>query len=148
VYSLEVAGGHSIAGVKGTDFIMEVDDNGVDTYTVKEGVVEVTSINDPSNKIELKDGDSVKVTAAGIEDNPYNWDALIEKYGLENLDISEPIETANIGGQIGDREETSKDVVTEKSAALESGKLPLDKIIIAIFGVIILALVYIKIRKK
>jgi hypothetical protein len=89
----EVEGGHSIAGVKGTDFIMEVhEETQLATYTVNEGSVDVWLKDDSSTKREVGAGESVQATEKGIEDNPYEWDALIEKYGLENLDLSEPIE--------------------------------------------------------
>jgi hypothetical protein len=80
--SFDVAGGHSISGRKGTDFIMEVDEETqIATYTVREGIVEVWLEDNPLTKREVGAGESVRVTEAGIENNPYEWDALLEESG-------------------------------------------------------------------
>jgi hypothetical protein len=80
--SFDVAGGHSISGRKGTDFIMEVDEETqIATYTVREGIVEVWLEDNPLTKREVGAGESVRVTEAGIEDNLYEWDALLEESG-------------------------------------------------------------------
>jgi hypothetical protein len=126
----EIIGSSSAGVVRGTNFIMEVDDNnGVDTYTVKEGIVEVTSINNPSDNRILNEGESVKVTAAGIADNPYDWDARIEEYSLDDYDLSEtpevepfdpidpdavnPTEIAYTGDLVGELEGPSGDIAVE-----------------------------------
>jgi hypothetical protein len=80
--SFDVTGGHSISGIKGTTFIMEVDkETQIATYTVSEGIVEVWLKDDPSTKREVGAGESVRVTETSIEDNPYEWDALLEESG-------------------------------------------------------------------
>jgi hypothetical protein len=91
--SFDVAGGHSISGIKGTVFILEVDkETRIATYTVNEGTVEVWLKDDPSTKREVGSGESVRVTETSIEDNPYDWDALLAESGWTDSDALKPSE--------------------------------------------------------
>jgi hypothetical protein len=68
------------------------------------------------------------------------WLDLVEQIGLDdNTEDELAQQLAEQGIYVAPPEEES---------TLESGKLPLNRIIIAVLGVIILPLVYIKIRKK
>ena len=87
--AFEVEGGHSIAGIKGTEFILQVDNDGTATYTVKEGIVEVSSMDNPSDKRDLNDGESAKVTNTGVENNTYEWDTLVKENGWKDWKYTE-----------------------------------------------------------
>jgi len=91
--TFEVEGGHSISSIKGTSYILEVDDETqIATYTVSAGRVEVWLKSDPAIKRELLAGDSARITESGIEDNDYTWDSLLTKYDWPDSDLPEAIE--------------------------------------------------------
>jgi hypothetical protein len=79
------------------------------------------------------------------------WLNLVEQIGLDdNTEDELAHQLAEQGIYVASPEEREfqESTVSEGHVALKSEKLPLDKILMGIFGVIILALVYFKIRKK
>ncbi len=86
----EVEGAHSITGRKGTVFAIEVGD-GVDVVTVKDGIVEVAPKNNPTAKTTVNRGESAKATVTSVSPNAYDWDALLKKYDVGELDTREPV---------------------------------------------------------
>lgn len=90
---VEIWNPYSSVAPRGTEYIIEVDkETHIATYTVREGIVEVWLKDDPSAKRKIAAGESARVTETRIEDKPYNWDALLEKYNWTDIDLSEPSE--------------------------------------------------------
>lgn len=78
---------HSVAGSRGTRFMVEAGEEGT-TYAVQEGLVQVRSKVGAST-LDVKAGESASATAAGIAPAPHDWAALAAKHGFEEGDVVE-----------------------------------------------------------
>lgn len=92
---IEEGGAHSITAIKGTKFFIEVSEEAA-TYTVNEGLIAVWKPEIPTLPSEVKAGESVRVTASGVETTTVDWDTLIAKYQLADQDHSEPTVVAPV----------------------------------------------------
>lgn len=89
-FEIEEGGGQSVAGSRGTKFLIEVNDASA-KYTVNEGIIDVWKKDKPLVKTEVKAGESVEAKISGVAKSSYDWDTLVEKYELANQDLSEPV---------------------------------------------------------
>ncbi|MEK7631090.1 MAG: hypothetical protein AAB417_03630 [Patescibacteria group bacterium] len=86
---IEEGGAHSITGRKGTTFMITSED-GKAQYAVQEGAIDVWLKDSPQKKKVITTGTAAVASASGIAEAPYEWDALLQKHGLEAGDFSEP----------------------------------------------------------
>jgi hypothetical protein len=142
-----------IIGSRGTDFIVKVESQ-IDSASIFVNDGEITFTSATTGEIwDVSEGEML-INDLGQVDiqklSQQKWLDLVEQIGPDNTDDELAQQLEELGDYVAPPEESeSKDrSIPEKDGALESEKFPLDKIIITILGVIILALVYVKIRKK